>query len=82
MNADLQRLIELQRLESVAHDAQRRISDEPERLRALEARLDIARQHVADAAADKLPANPAQCDGKLHREESDSDQRIVAFAGH
>lgn len=58
MNADLQRLIELQRLESVAHDAQRRISDEPERLRALEARLDIARQHVADAK-ERLSQNQA-----------------------
>ena len=49
MLADLQRLIALQRLETTASDAQRRIAEEPERERQLEARLDIARQSVAAA---------------------------------
>jgi predicted nucleic acid-binding Zn-ribbon protein len=49
MNADIQRLIELQRLDSIAFEAQRRIAEEPERLRLLEARLDQARQKVTDA---------------------------------
>lgn len=49
MNADLERLIALQRLDSAAMDAQRRLADEPERLKALDARLEAARQLVADA---------------------------------
>ncbi|MBM3771047.1 MAG: hypothetical protein FJW27_07130 [Acidimicrobiia bacterium] len=47
MNADLQRVIELQRFDSLVHDAQRRLADEPDRLRALDARLETARQHLA-----------------------------------
>jgi predicted nucleic acid-binding Zn-ribbon protein len=53
MNADLQRVIELQRLDSLVHEAQRRVADEPDRLRALDARLDTAKQHLA-AAKDRL----------------------------
>ena len=51
MNADLERVIALQRLDSTAHDAQRRLADEPERTKALDARLETARQHVASAKA-------------------------------
>jgi predicted nucleic acid-binding Zn-ribbon protein len=51
MNADLARLIELQKLDSTAHDAERRIADEPERQKALEARLEAARARVAAARA-------------------------------
>ena len=51
MNADLQHLIALQRLDSTAQDAQRRLADEPERQRALDARLEAARQHVVTAKA-------------------------------
>jgi predicted nucleic acid-binding Zn-ribbon protein len=47
MNADLERLIELQRLDSATHDAQRRLAEAPEREKALEARLDTARQQLA-----------------------------------
>ena len=53
MNPDIQRLIELQRLDIAAHDAQRRVADEPDRLRAMDARLESARQEVA-AAKDRL----------------------------
>jgi predicted nucleic acid-binding Zn-ribbon protein len=49
MNADLERVIALQRLDSTATDAQRRLVDEPERTKALDARLETARQHVASA---------------------------------
>src|SRR5206468_6997246 len=49
MNPDLERVIALQRLDSAAHDAQRRLADEPERARALDVRLDTARQRLADA---------------------------------
>src|SRR5262245_38847435 len=47
MNADLERLIALQHLDTSAHDAQRRLAEEPERERALADRLETARQHVA-----------------------------------
>ena len=49
MNADLQHLIALQRLDSAAQDAQRRLAEEPERLRGFDARLETARQRVASA---------------------------------
>src|SRR5258706_363880 len=47
MNADLERLIALQRLDSAADAARRRLADEPEREKALETRLESARQRVA-----------------------------------
>jgi hypothetical protein len=53
MNVDLERLIALQRLDSEAQDAQRRVTDEPERQKAFEARLETARQRVA-AAKERL----------------------------
>jgi predicted nucleic acid-binding Zn-ribbon protein len=56
MNADLEKLIVLQRLDSAAHDAKRRLAEEPEREKALEARLEAAREMV-DAARAKLADN-------------------------
>jgi uncharacterized protein len=49
MNADLERLIALQRLDSTATDAERRLADEPQRESALDARLEATRQAVATA---------------------------------
>jgi uncharacterized protein len=49
MHADLERVITLQRLDSAAHDAQRRLAEEPERARTLDARLEAARQRLASA---------------------------------
>jgi uncharacterized protein len=49
LNAELERIIALQKLASTAHDAERRLADEPERERAMETRLDAARQTVATA---------------------------------
>src|SRR5882672_12173169 len=49
MNKDLETIIALQKLDSAAHDAERRLAEGPERERALEARLEAARQHVASA---------------------------------
>src|SRR5262245_17501345 len=49
MNAELERLITLQRLDTAAQDAQRRLADEPERERALADRLEAAKQQVANA---------------------------------
>jgi uncharacterized protein len=58
MNADLQRLIDLQRIDSLTHDAQRRIAGEPDVQRQLEVRLEQARQHVA-SAKERLAQNLA-----------------------
>jgi predicted nucleic acid-binding Zn-ribbon protein len=49
MFPDLERVIALQRLDSAAHDAQRRLADEPDRAKALDLRLDTARHRLADA---------------------------------
>src|SRR4029077_13280163 len=49
MNKDLETIIALQKLDSAAHDAGRRLAEEPEREKALEARLEAARQHVSSA---------------------------------
>ena len=56
MNPDLERLIALQRLDSAASEAQRRLAEEPERQSAFEARLDAARQRGA-AAKERLAEN-------------------------
>ena len=56
MHADLERLIGLQRLDSAASDAQRRLGTEPQREKTLEARLESARQQVA-ASKDRLTEN-------------------------
>ena len=49
MNADLERVIALQRLDSAAHDAQRRLAEEPERLKGFDTRVETARAAVAGA---------------------------------
>ena len=49
MHPDLQRVITLQRLDSAAQDAQRRLADEPERAKALDARLAGAHQRLTTA---------------------------------
>lgn len=51
MNADLEHLIVLQRLDSAAQDAKRRLAEEPEREKAYEAELAAARDVVAGAKA-------------------------------
>jgi uncharacterized protein len=51
MNPDLERLIDLQRLDSTAQDAKRRLAEEPEREKAFEAKLAEARDVVAAAKA-------------------------------
>ncbi|MCC7416482.1 MAG: hypothetical protein IT176_05015 [Acidobacteria bacterium] len=53
MNAELQRLIDLQRLDSAAHDAHRRLAEAPDRQEALGARLEAARTQLA-AAKERL----------------------------
>jgi predicted nucleic acid-binding Zn-ribbon protein len=56
MNADLEKLIALQRLDSASSDAHRRLAEEPERLKALDARLEAA-THTVTAAKERLAAN-------------------------
>jgi predicted nucleic acid-binding Zn-ribbon protein len=56
MLPDLERVIALQRLDSANHDAQRRLAQEPERMKAFEARLDAATAAVA-AAKERLAEN-------------------------
>jgi predicted nucleic acid-binding Zn-ribbon protein len=56
MNPDLERLIALQRLDSAANDAERRLAEGPEREKAFETRLDAARQRGA-AAKERLAEN-------------------------
>ena len=58
MNEDLERLIALQRLDSAAADANRRVTDEPERQKALDERLEAARQSLA-VAKERFGANKA-----------------------
>ena len=58
MNADLERVIALQRLDSAAHDAQRRLAEEPERLKRLDTRVETARAAVA-GAKERLAENQA-----------------------
>ena len=56
MHADLERVIALQRLDSEASAARKKLADAPDREKAFDARLDAAKQAVADAKA-KLAAN-------------------------
>ena len=56
MHPDLERAIALQRLDSVAHDARRRVADESERQKTFDTRLETARQRVA-AAKERLTEN-------------------------
>jgi uncharacterized protein len=51
MNADLEHLIVLQRLDSAAQDAKRRLAEQPEREKAFEVQLATASDHVAAAKA-------------------------------
>jgi uncharacterized protein len=51
VHADLERVIALQRLDTGAEAARRKLADEPEREKALDARLEAAKQRVATAKA-------------------------------
>jgi predicted nucleic acid-binding Zn-ribbon protein len=58
MNADLERVVALQGLDSAAHDARRRLAEEAERLKAFDARLESARAAVS-TAKERLADNQA-----------------------
>lgn len=55
MHPDLERLIALQRISSATEDARRRLAEEPDRQKILEARLEEARMRVT-AARERLTA--------------------------
>jgi predicted nucleic acid-binding Zn-ribbon protein len=59
MNADLEKLIGLQHLDTAAAEAQKKLAEEPERTKAFDARIEAAKQNVA-AAKERLAANQAQ----------------------
>jgi predicted nucleic acid-binding Zn-ribbon protein len=71
MHPDLERLIALQRLDSTAEAARRKLADEPEHMKALEARLDTARQRVAAAknavAANQVARREIEKDVAMHQ---------------
>jgi predicted nucleic acid-binding Zn-ribbon protein len=56
MHADLERVIALQQLDASAAAARKKLAEAPDREKAFEARLETARQRLADAKA-KLAAN-------------------------
>src|SRR3954447_17721291 len=56
VHADLERLIALQRLDTAAEAARKKLADEPERDKAFDTRLEAARQRLA-AAKDLLAEN-------------------------
>jgi len=56
MHPDLERVIALQRLDTAAHDAERRLADQPQREKALDERLEAARADLG-AAKEGLAKN-------------------------
>jgi predicted nucleic acid-binding Zn-ribbon protein len=77
MNADLERLIALQKLDSTADGARRKLAAEPEHEAALEARLEAARQQVA-AAREKL-ATSKNARAALEKEVAVHQGRLSKF---
>ena len=82
MNADLTRLIRLQKLETAADEARRKIADHPARTQALDARLEAARDAVGGikarmaTAADKRRAEEKEVAGVQTRLAKYKDQLL------
>jgi predicted nucleic acid-binding Zn-ribbon protein len=82
MNADLDRLIRLQHLETAAEEARRKMADHPARIQALDARLQAARDAVAGikakltAAAEKRRAEERDVAGVQTRLAKYKDQLL------
>jgi len=77
MNPDLERLIALQRLDSAAQDAERRLAEEPERHKAIDTRLDDKSQLVS-AAKEHLTASQS-ARRALEKEVSVHQGRLSKF---
>jgi predicted nucleic acid-binding Zn-ribbon protein len=83
MNADLERLIALQKLDTTADAARKRLAAEPEHELQLEGRLEAARQHVAAAkqrVADNKNARAALEMAVKTNQEFAAVQHEIAFA--
>src|SRR5436853_567565 len=79
MNADLERVIALQRLDSAAADAQRRLAEEPDRLKAIDARLDHAKQNVADADRRSLAGDVEALTTSLEKTRAERAELVRAI---
>ncbi len=77
MHADLERLIALQRLDSAAQEARRRLAEEPERTQALDARLESIRQRIAAEKARLADNQNARRD--LEKENAVHQTRLSKF---
>ena len=60
MHADLERLIRLQKLDTAAEEARRAVAAMPERLGAIDARVDAARSELADAKSQLAASQEAR----------------------
>jgi uncharacterized protein len=77
VNPDLERLIRLQRLETSAEEARRRVAEYPHSVQVLEARLEAARQALA-AARERI----ADCQTRRRTQEGDAataQSRLTKF---
>jgi predicted nucleic acid-binding Zn-ribbon protein len=77
MHADLERLIALQRLDTTAQDAERRLAEEPDRLRAIDARIEARRQTLAQEKARLTSSQEAR--RALEKEVSVHQGRLSKF---
>src|SRR5712691_2143654 len=71
MNKDLEHVIALQKLDSARHDADRRLAEAPDKDKALESRLEAARQGVAETkehfAANQTARRAIEKDVAVHQ---------------
>jgi hypothetical protein len=77
MNSDLEHIIALQKLDSAAHDAQHRVAEVPEREKALDARIEAARERVASAKARLAESQTARRD--IEKEVAVHQGRLSKF---
>ncbi len=77
MNADLERLIQLQQLESVIDTARRTLADKPARLQAFDTRLAEA-QHALDEAKAQLSASQSER-RTLEKDAATQQARLTKF---
>jgi predicted nucleic acid-binding Zn-ribbon protein len=77
VNKDLERLISLQRLDSAADAARRRLAEEPELEKALDSRIENVRQRVAEAKGHLTNSQQARRD--LEKEVAVHQGRLSKF---
>jgi uncharacterized protein len=79
MNPDIERVIALQHLDSVVHDAERRLAAEPEREKEFEARLESARERLAAARSRLTESQSAR--REIEKEVAVHQGRLSKFRG-